>query len=57
MYSKYQDRPFQKQLIKQDLLQLQHQRNVCEILFTTVASEKKLALGMSKKKNIAAMIQ
>lgn len=47
----------QKQLIKQDLFQLQHQRNVCEILFTTVASAKKLALGMSKKKNIAAMIQ
>lgn len=38
-----------KQLSKQELLQL-HQRNVCEMLFTIIASAEKLALGLGKKK-------
>lgn len=51
MHPKYQDRLMLKKLLsKQELLQLQHQRNVCEIIFTTVASAEKLALGLSKNK-------
>ena len=51
MYPKYQDGLLmQMQLSKQELLQLQHQRNVCETIFTTVSSAEKLALGLNKKK-------
>ena len=51
MYPKYQDGlMLQMQLSKQELLQLQHQRNVCETIFTTVSSAEKLALGLSKNK-------
>lgn len=37
----------QKQLNMQEV---DHQRNVCETLFTTVSSSEKLALGSSKNK-------
>ena len=43
MIPKYQDEfQLQKQLNKQELIQLQHQRNVCETLFTTFLQQKKL---------------
>lgn len=55
MYPKYQDGlMLQKQLSKQELLQLQHQRNVCETIFTTVSSAEKLALGLSKNKEYSS---
>ena len=38
------------QLDKQTLAQLQHQRSVCETLFSTLSSAEKVALGMSKLK-------
>ena len=44
----------QKQLSKQKLLQLQHQRNVCETIFTTVSSAEKLALGLNKNKEYSS---
>lgn len=55
MYPKYQDGlMLQKQLSKQELLQLQHQRNVCETIFTTVSSAEKLALGLNKNKEYSS---
>lgn len=55
MYPKYQDgRMLQKQLSKQELLQLQHQKNVCETIFTTVSSAEKLALGLNKNKEYSS---
>ena len=51
MNPKYQDGLLmQKVLSKQELLQLQHQRNVCETIFTTVSSAEKVALKLSKNK-------
>lgn len=51
MMEKYQDGfQMQKLLNQQKLAQLQHQRNVCEILFTTVSSAEKVALGLSQNK-------
>ena len=38
------------QLDKQTLAQLQHQRSVCETLFSTLSSAEKVALGISKLK-------
>lgn len=38
------------QLNKQALAQLQHQRSVCETLFSTLSSAEKIALEMSKMK-------
>ena len=38
------------QLNKQALAQLQHQRSVCEALFSTLSSAEKIALEMSKMK-------
>ena len=51
MIPKYQDGLLvQEQLDKQKLLHLQYQRNVCEIIFTTVSSAEKMALKLSKNK-------
>lgn len=51
MIPKYQDGLLmQDQLDKQKLLQLQHQRNVCETIFTTISSAEKVALKLSKSK-------
>ena len=51
MFGKYQDMALmQKQLNKQKLLQLQHQRNVCETIFSTVSSAEKVAMKLSEAK-------
>lgn len=48
---KYQDQfLMQKQLNLQALTQLQHQRNICEIMFSALSSAEKVALKLSKNK-------
>lgn len=49
--SKYQSGfLLQKTLNLQELAQLQHQRNICEIIFSAVSSAEKVALKLSKNK-------
>lgn len=51
MEPRYQDEILmQKQLSLQILAQLQHQRNICEIIFSTLASAEKVALKLSRNK-------
>ena len=51
MYGKYQDMCIMQQLLnKQKLLQLQHQRQVCETIVNAVASAEKLAMKLSRTK-------
>jgi hypothetical protein len=51
---KYQNDEFEcmmlKQLNKQELAQLQHQRNICEIIFSTMSSAEKVALKLYENK-------
>lgn len=55
MIPKYQDGLLmQEQLSKQKLLQLQHQRNICETIFTTMSSAEKVALKLSKSKEYSS---
>ena len=49
--AKYQDQYLlQKQLNLQVLAQLQHQRNICEIMFSALSSAEKVALKLSQNK-------
>ena len=51
MSGKYQNQiQLQKQLNKQKLTLLQHQRNMCEIIFSAMASAEKVALKISSNK-------
>ena len=51
MEGKYQNQiQLLKKLSKQKLVLLQHQRNMCEIIFSAMASAEKVALKMSSQK-------
>lgn len=57
MEGKYQNQiQLLKKLSKQKLVLLQHQRNMCEIIFSAMASAEKVALKMSSQKEYQSYV-